>query len=171
MMGELDLLLLYYLVELERPYSYCSTLCLCTSGVAVEQWRSQFKLWSTAEDSQILRFMSDARDRPSQSTCICISTYSMIAFSGKRSYEADRLMQWIKGQEWGLMVLDEVHTIPAKMFRRVLTMVQAHCKLGLTATLVGEDDKFTDLNFLIASKRYEARNKFSLLQFSASAQS
>ncbi|KAM7536725.1 hypothetical protein Aperf_G00000085905 [Anoplocephala perfoliata] len=132
------------------------TLCLCTSGVAVEQWRSQFKLWSTAEDSQILRFMSDARDRPSQSTCICISTYSMIAFSGKRSYEADRLMQWIKGQEWGLMVLDEVHTIPAKMFRRVLTMVQAHCKLGLTATLVREDDKITDLNFLIGPKLYEA---------------
>lgn len=84
------------------------TLCLCTSGVAVEQWRSQFKLWSTAEDSQILRFTSDARDRPSPSTCICISTYSMIAFSGKRSYEAERLMEWIKGQEWGLMVLDEV---------------------------------------------------------------
>nr|CDS33055.1 rad25:xp B DNA repair helicase [Hymenolepis microstoma] len=132
------------------------TLCLCTSGVAVEQWRNQFKLWSTAEDSQILRFMSDARDRPSPSTCICISTYSMIAFSGKRSYEADRLMQWIKGQEWGLMVLDEVHTIPAKMFRRVLTMVQAHCKLGLTATLVREDNKITDLNFLIGPKIYEA---------------
>jgi DNA excision repair protein ERCC-3 len=37
------------------------------------------------------------------------------------------------------MVLDEVHTIPARMFRRVLTIVQAHCKLGLTATLVRED--------------------------------
>ncbi|VDD74460.1 unnamed protein product [Mesocestoides corti] len=128
------------------------TLCLCTSGVAVEQWRNQFKLWSTAEDSQILRFTSDAKDRPSPSTCICISTYSMIAFSGKRSYEAERLMDWIKGQEWGLMV----HTIPAKMFRRVLTMVQAHCKLGLTATLVREDDKITDLNFLIGPKLYEA---------------
>lgn len=80
----------------------------------------------------------------------------MIAFSGKRSYEAERLMQWIKGQEWGLMVLDEVHTIPAKMFRRVLTMVQAHCKLGLTATLVREDNKITDLNFLIGPKIYEA---------------
>lgn len=43
----------------------------------------------------------------------------------------------------------EVHTIPAKMFRRVLTIVRAHCKLGLTATLVREDDKIADLNFLI----------------------
>lgn len=50
----------------------------------------------------------------------------------------------------------EVHTIPAKMFRRVLTIVQAHCKLGLTATLVREDDKIQDLNFLIGPKLYEA---------------
>ncbi len=92
------------------------TLCLCTSGVAVEQWRNQFKLWSTAEDSQILRFTSDAKDRPTPSTCICISTYSMIAFSGRRSYEAERLMDWIKGQEWGLMVLDEVSLSSATCF-------------------------------------------------------
>nr|XP_020745849.1 TFIIH basal transcription factor complex helicase XPB subunit [Odocoileus virginianus texanus] len=45
---------------------------------------------------------------------------------------------------------------PAKMFRRVLTIVQAHCKLGLTATLVREDDKIVDLNFLIGPKLYEA---------------
>jgi superfamily II DNA or RNA helicase len=33
-------------------------------------------------------------------------------------------MKWIQEQEWGVMVMDEVHTIPAKMFRRVLTQVQ-----------------------------------------------
>lgn len=44
----------------------------------------------------------------------------------------------------------------ARMFRRVLTIVQAHCKLGLTATLVREDDKIVDLNFLIGPKLYEA---------------
>ena len=65
-------------------------------------------------------------------------------------------MKWIQEQEWGIMVLDEVHTIPAKMFRRVLTQVQAHTKLGLTATLVREDDKIADLNFLIGPKLYEA---------------
>ncbi|KAF5395242.1 TFIIH basal transcription factor complex helicase XPB subunit [Paragonimus heterotremus] len=132
------------------------TFVLCTSGVAVEQWRSQFRLWSTIEDGQIIRFTSDAKDRPSANACVCVSTYTMIAHSTKRSYEADRMMEWIKGQEWGLMLLDEVHTIPAKMFRRVLTLVQAHCKLGLTATLVREDDKITDLNFLIGPKLYEA---------------
>lgn len=54
------------------------------------------------------------------------------------------------------MILDEVHTIPAKMFRRVLSTVQCHTKLGLTATLVREDDKIADLNFLIGPKLYEA---------------
>ena len=42
------------------------------------------------------------------------------------------------------------------MFRRVLSSVQAHTKLGLTATLVREDDKICDLNFLIGPKLYEA---------------
>lgn len=65
-------------------------------------------------------------------------------------------MQWLTSQEWGLMLLDEVHTIPAKMFRRVLSTVQSHTKLGLTATLVREDDKIADLNFLIGPKLYEA---------------
>lgn len=53
-------------------------------------------------------------------------------------------------------VFFQVHTIPAKMFRRVLTIVQSHCKLGLTATLLREDDKIADLNFLIGPKLYEA---------------
>lgn len=130
-------------------------LCLCTSGVAVEQWRSQFKMWSTADDSIICRFTSDAKDKPIGCS-ICISTYSMLAHTTKRSWEAERVMEWMKSQEWGIMVLDEVQTIPAKMFRRVLTIVNAHCKLGLTATLVREDDKIADLNFLIGPKLYEA---------------
>jgi len=130
-------------------------LCLATSGVAVEQWRSQFKMWSTVDDSLICRFTSDAKDKP-MGCSICISTYSMLAHSTKRSWEAEKMMEWMQRQEWGLMVLDEVQTIPAKMFRRVLTIVNAHCKLGLTATLVREDDKIADLNFLIGPKLYEA---------------
>ncbi|XP_067649360.1 general transcription and DNA repair factor IIH helicase/translocase subunit XPB-like [Haliotis asinina] len=130
-------------------------ICLCTSGVSVEQWRSQFKMWSTVDDSLICRFTSDAKDKP-MGCAICISTYSMLAHSMKRSWEAEKMMEWMQSQEWGIMLLDEVQTIPAKMFRRVLTIVNAHCKLGLTATLVREDDKIADLNFLIGPKLYEA---------------
>lgn len=130
-------------------------LVLGNSSVSVEQWKAQFKMWSTIDDSQICRFTSDAKDKPIGCS-IAISTYSMLGHTTKRSWEAERVMEWMRSQEWGLMILDEVHTIPAKMFRRVLTIVQAHCKLGLTATLVREDDKIVDLNFLIGPKLYEA---------------
>lgn len=130
-------------------------LVLCNSGVSVEQWKQQFKMWSTADDSMICRFTSEAKDKP-DNCGILITTYSMITHMQKRSWEAERIMKWLQEQEWGIMVLDEVHTIPAKMFRRVLTLVQSHCKLGLTATLLREDDKIADLNFLIGPKLYEA---------------
>ncbi|XP_068670729.1 general transcription and DNA repair factor IIH helicase/translocase subunit XPB-like isoform X2 [Montipora foliosa] len=115
-------------------------LVLCTSGVAVEQWKSQFKMWSTIDDRTICRFTSDAKDKPVNCN-IAISTYSMVSFTGKRSWEAGEVMKFMETQEWGLMILD---------------VVQAHCKLGLTATLVREDDKIQDLNFLIGPKLYEA---------------
>merc|ERR1719228_1648433 len=130
-------------------------IVLCNSGVSVEQWKTQFKMWSTADDSMICRFTSDAKDKP-MGCSVLVTTFNMITHTQKRSWEAEQTMKWIREQEWGIMVLDEVHTIPAKMFRRVLTEVQSHTKLGLTATLVREDDKIADLNFLIGPKLYEA---------------
>ncbi|XP_044726603.1 general transcription and DNA repair factor IIH helicase subunit XPB [Chrysoperla carnea] len=130
-------------------------LVLCNSGVSVEQWKQQFKMWSSADDSMICRFTSEAKDKP-MGCGILVTTYSMITHTQRRSWEAEQTMKWLQEQEWGIMVLDEVHTIPAKMFRRVLTIVQSHCKLGLTATLLREDDKIADLNFLIGPKLYEA---------------
>ncbi|KAG5898117.1 hypothetical protein JTB14_006329 [Gonioctena quinquepunctata] len=130
-------------------------LVLCNSGVSVEQWKQQFKMWSTADDSMICRFTSEAKDKP-MGCSVLVTTYSMITHTQRRSWEAEQTMKWLQEQEWGIMILDEVHTIPAKMFRRVLTIVQSHCKLGLTATLLREDDKIADLNFLIGPKLYEA---------------
>jgi DNA excision repair protein ERCC-3 len=130
-------------------------LVLCNSSVSVEQWKAQFKMWSTATDNIICRFTSDAKEKPTNAS-ILITTYPMITYGQKRAYEGEQTMKWLQDQEWGIMVLDEVHTIPAKIFRRVLTIVQAHCKLGLTATLLREDDKIADLNFLIGPKMYEA---------------
>ena len=62
-----------------------------------------------------------------------------------------QVMEEIQGREWGLLLLDEVHVVPAQMFRKVIGIVKAHTKLGLTATLVREDDRISDLNFLIGS--------------------
>ena len=57
----------------------------------------------------------------------------MVSFGGKRSADGERLIEAVKGREWGLMLLDEVHVVPAQTFRRVLAVCNAHCKLGLTA--------------------------------------
>ncbi len=62
----------------------------------------------------------------------------------------------IASREWGLMILDEVHIAPAEMFKKVVEIVNAHCKLGLTATLVREDKKIENLIFLVGPKLYEA---------------
>ena len=56
----------------------------------------------------------------------------MVCFSGKRSAESKKIMEEIQNREWGLLILDEVHVVPAHMFRKVLTVVHTHCKLGLT---------------------------------------
>lgn len=133
-----------------------NTLVLCTSAVSVEQWRREFRNFSTINDSQIARFTSDCKERFAGDTGIVISTYTMVAYGGRRSYEAKKMMEFIQSIEWGFLLLDEVHVVPANVFRRVLTTVAAHSKLGLTATLVREDEKIDDLNFLIGPKLYEA---------------
>lgn len=135
------------------------TLCLCTSSVSVEQWRYQFSLWSTLPRDKIGRFVasggSSAKDK-SFAGGVTVTTYSMISHSGRRAKESQMMLDQLKNQEWGLLLLDEVHVVPANVFRRVIGVIKAHCKLGLTATLLREDEKIGDINFLIGPKLYEA---------------
>ncbi|CAM9461574.1 unnamed protein product [Discosporangium mesarthrocarpum] len=133
-----------------------SCLVLCTSGVSVLQWKYQFQLWTDIADKDISCFTSDIKEAVNQEACVLITTYSMISFAGQRSEIAKRIIESVTQKEWGFMLLDEVHVVPAKMFRKVLSVCNAHCKLGLTATLVREDDLISDLNFLIGPKLYEA---------------
>ncbi|PSC73140.1 DNA repair helicase XPB1-like [Micractinium conductrix] len=133
-----------------------SCLVLCTNGVSVDQWKYQFEMWTNIQKNQVCRFTSQSREWFESPAGVCITTYTMVAFSGRRSTEGERIMQQIMSREWGLILLDEVHVVPAAMFRRVLGIVKAHAKLGLTATLVREDSLIGDLNFLIGPKLYEA---------------
>ncbi|KAJ1680048.1 DNA repair helicase RAD25 [Spiromyces aspiralis] len=133
-----------------------SVLCLCTSAVSVMQWRQQFLQWSTIKPHQIAVFTSGHKEQFEGEAGIVISTFSMVANTRKRSYQAQKMMDFLQNREWGFLLLDEVHVVPAAMFRRVITTIAAHVKLGLTATLVREDDKIDDLNFLIGPKLYEA---------------
>ncbi|KAF8656782.1 hypothetical protein AX16_002334 [Volvariella volvacea WC 439] len=133
-----------------------STLVLCTSSVSVMQWRQQFLQWSNVTDRQIAVFTADQKEKFAGESGIVVSTYSMVANTGNRSYEAKKIMEFLTSREWGFILLDEVHVVPAAMFRRVVTTIKAHAKLGLTATLVREDDKIADLNYMIGPKLYEA---------------
>jgi DNA excision repair protein ERCC-3 len=133
-----------------------SVVCLCTNAVSVLQWKYQFQLWTSIPDENIAVFTSDRKDPLPAGACVLVTTYTMLSFSGKRSDKSQEIMDAITGREWGLLLFDEVHVVPAKMFRRVIGSVKAHCRLGLTATLVREDDLISDLNFLIGPKLYEA---------------
>ncbi|KAG6557221.1 hypothetical protein Mapa_001148 [Marchantia paleacea] len=133
-----------------------SCLCLATNAVSVDQWAFQFKLWSTIRDDQISRFTSDSKERLRGNVGVVVTTYNMVAFGGKRSEESQKIIEEIQNREWGLLLMDEVHVVPAHMFRKVISITKSHCKLGLTATLVREDDRISDLNFLIGPKLYEA---------------
>lgn len=154
------------------------------------QWKQQFMQWSNVTDKQIAVFTADQKQmvgiKSLSSVCrahrvfqfqsesgIIVSTYSMVANTHNRSHETKKMMEFLTSREWGFILLDEVHVVPAAMFRRVVTTVKAHAKLGLTgsfidnlkelgvyswctATLVREDDKISDLNYMIGPKLYEA---------------
>ncbi|KAJ5908560.1 hypothetical protein N7495_001242 [Penicillium taxi] len=132
------------------------TIVLCTSSMSVVQWRNEFLRWTTIDPSDIAIFTSDHKEKFKRSTGIIVSTYSMVSQTRARSYDAQKMMDWLQSREWGMMILDEVHVVPASMFRKVTSAIAAQSKLGLTATLLREDDKIKDLNFLIGPKLYEA---------------
>ncbi|OJJ83173.1 TFIIH/NER complex ATPase/helicase subunit SSL2 [Aspergillus glaucus CBS 516.65] len=132
------------------------TIILCTSSMSVVQWRNEFLRWSNIDPGDIAVFTSDNKEKFRRSTGIIVSTYSMVSQTRARSYDAQKMMDWIQSREWGLMILDEVHVVPASMFRKVTSAIATQSKLGLTATLLREDDKIKDLNFLIGPKLYEA---------------
>lgn len=138
-----------------------STIVLCINNASVKQWREQFSLWTSIQADRSIKLFTSKDNEPlpdPREACILITTYSMICYGGHRAERAELMMKSVvdKRREWGLMLLDEVHVAPAEMFQKVLTIVNAHCKLGLTATLVREDNKIKDLSFLVGPKLYEA---------------
>lgn len=135
-----------------------ATIVMCINNSSVNQWKDQFLTWTTLPEKSIKKFTSGFKDTlPSiDEACIVITTYAMVCHGGRRSEAGAVMMKAVSGREWGLMILDEVHVAPADMFQKVLNIVNAHCKLGLTATLVREDNKIKDLSFLVGPKLYEA---------------
>lgn len=125
------------------------TLILTTNTVAVRQWRDELldKTRLTAE--QVGEYTGETKElRP-----VTISTYQMLTWRRSKVGEFEHF-EVFRGENWGLVVYDEVHLLPAPIFR-VTAELQARRRLGLTATLVREDDKEEEVFSLIGPKRYD----------------
>lgn len=135
------------------------TLILCINNITVKQWEKQTLDFSTLSQSKIHKFISDTSQErvvpDLTESCVVISTYTMISRTDEgRSAYSKEFINKLGSVEWGLLILDEVQVAPAEVFKKAfLTKTKSHCKLGLTATLVREDNKIEDLQFYIVACR------------------
>jgi len=125
------------------------TLVLTTNTVAVRQWREELLDKTELGPEDVGEYTGETKDlRP-----VTISTYQMMTW--RRSKDGDfEHFEVFRSQNWGLVVYDEVHLLPAPIFR-VTAELQARRRLGLTATLVREDSKEEEVFCLIGPKRYD----------------
>jgi len=126
------------------------TLIVCTSIAAVHQWIREILDKTTLRPEQVGEYTSEAKQlRP-----VTVATYNILTFTNKggKGYNHYDLFN---AANWGLIVYDEVHLLPAPIFR-MTAEIQARRRLGLTATLVREDGQEGDVFSLVGPKRYEA---------------
>ncbi len=126
-----------------------STLILTTNVAAVHQWRDELLDKTTITDDDIGEYSGDTkRIRP-----VTVATYQILVWRADReqSFPHFRLF---RERRWGLIIYDEVHLLPAPVFR-VTAEIQAVRRLGLTATLVREDGRQEDVFSLVGPKRYD----------------
>jgi DNA excision repair protein ERCC-3 len=127
----------------------CKTLILTTNTVAVHQWREELLDKTYLTEDQVGEYTGDQK-----TICpVTITTYQMVTWRRSRQGEFEHLALF-SCQNWGLVIYDEVHLLPAPVFR-VTADLQARRRLGLTATLVREDGKEDEVFCLIGPKRYD----------------
>jgi DNA excision repair protein ERCC-3 len=126
------------------------TLILATGTVAVRQWRRELLDKTTLKPEDIGEYSGESKDlRP-----VTLATYNILTHRRRRE-EAFTHFRIFDGVNWGLIVYDEVHLLPAEVFRAT-AQIQARRRLGLTATLVREDALEADVFSLIGPKKYDA---------------
>ena len=126
-----------------------STLVLTTGGTAVNQWRRELLDKTTLSEEDIAEYTGEAKGIAP----VTLTTYQMLTHRPER-FEDFPHLKLFNEREWGLIVYDEVHLLPAPVFR-VTAEVQARRRVGLTATLVREDGRESDVFSLIGPKRYD----------------
>lgn len=127
----------------------CHTLILTTNVVAVRQWMREIIDKTTLTEDQVGEYTGEVKDiKP-----VTLATYQILTYRQKKDADFPHFGLFA-AKKWGLIVYDEVHLLPAPVFR-VSAEVQATRRLGLTATLVREDGKEGDVFALIGPKRYD----------------
>ena len=125
------------------------TLVLATNIVAVHQWMTEILDKTTLAESDLAEYSGESKDlKP-----VTVATYQIVTHRKKRG-DPFRHFEIFTREKWGLIIYDEVHLLPAPVFQ-VTAEIQATRRLGLTATLVREDEREDDVFSLIGPKRYD----------------
>ncbi|GII24954.1 DNA repair helicase XPB [Planosporangium mesophilum] len=125
-----------------------TTLILVTNTVAGHQWRRELLARTSLTEEEIGEYSGERKEiRP-----VTIATYQVLT---SRRGGAFTHLDLFSARDWGLVIYDEVHLLPAPIFRFTADL-QARRRLGLTATLVREDGREGDVFSLIGPKRYDA---------------
>jgi DNA excision repair protein ERCC-3 len=125
-----------------------TTLILVTNTVSARQWRDELLKRTSLTEDEIGEYSGSRKEiRP-----VTIATYQVMTTKRKGVYAH---LELFDARDWGLVVYDEVHLLPAPIFRMTADL-QARRRLGLTATLVREDGREGDVFSLIGPKRYDA---------------
>ena len=125
-----------------------TTLILVTNTVSARQWRNELLARTSLTEEQIGEYSGHSKEiKP-----VTIATYQILTV--KRGGEYAHLGV-LDALDWGLIVYDEVHLLPAPVFKLTADL-QARRRLGLTATLVREDGRESDVFSLIGPKRFDA---------------
>ncbi len=125
-----------------------TTLILVTNTVSAHQWKQELLRRTSLTEDEIGEYTGTRKEiRP-----VTIATYQVMTTRRQGAY---RHLELFDARDWGLIIYDEVHLLPAPIFRRTADL-QARRRLGLTATLVREDGREGDVFSLIGPKRYDA---------------
>lgn len=125
------------------------TLILTTNITALRQWKQEILDKTTLTEDMVGEYSGEAKEiRP-----VTVTTYQLLTFRKKKTEEFAH-MDIFNAQNWGLIIYDEVHMLPAPVFREVAN-IQARRRLGLTATLVREDGMEEDVFSLIGPKKFD----------------
>jgi DNA excision repair protein ERCC-3 len=126
-----------------------STLVLTTSTTAVEQWRREILDKTDLASDQVATYTGDSK----AIAPVTLATYQIITYRPKKDGDFPHF-NLFNERDWGLIIYDEVHLLPAPVFR-VTAEIQARRRLGLTATLVREDNREEDVFSLIGPKKFD----------------